>query len=70
MKMNKQILKNQQIDETKDRRVAKSMVVAISCKLVQIDNEKETYKVRQTLTNTTLSSSWMELTSIALVQNL
>jgi hypothetical protein len=37
---------NQQVIETRDRRSAKDMVVAISCEITKIDNEKETYKVQ------------------------
>ncbi len=37
---------NQQFVEKKDRRITKSMVVAMSCEIVRINNEKETYKVQ------------------------
>ena len=44
--MNKQLTTTNQVVETRDRRIAKSMVVAMSCEIVRIDNEKETYKVQ------------------------
>ncbi|MGE5634562.1 MAG: hypothetical protein ACM3VV_04975 [Deltaproteobacteria bacterium] len=46
--MNKQIIKqqNQQGVETRDRRIAKSMIVAMSCEIFRVDNEKETYRVK------------------------
>ncbi len=46
--MNNQIIKqqNQQVVETRDRRIAKSMVVAMSCEIFRVDNEKETYRVQ------------------------
>ena len=39
---------NQIVEESRDRRIAKSMVVAMSCEIVQIDNEdsRGTYKVQ------------------------
>jgi hypothetical protein len=33
-------------ETTRDRRIAKGMVVAMSCEIIRIDNEKETYKVQ------------------------
>ena len=46
--MNNQIIKqrNQQVVETRDRRIAKSMVVAMSFEIVRVDNEKEIYMVQ------------------------
>src|SRR5918993_3284726 len=41
------IKQNQQVvEETRDRRFSKGMVVAMSCEIVRVDNEKETYKVQ------------------------
>ena len=37
---------NQQVVETRDRGIAKGMVVAMTCEIVRLDNEKETYKVQ------------------------
>jgi hypothetical protein len=37
---------NQVVEETRDRRIAKSMVVAMSCEIVRLESEKETYKVQ------------------------
>ena len=45
----KQIIKNQQIEEKRDRRFSKGMVVAISCEIVAIDDDQQqkgTYKVQ------------------------
>ena len=46
----KQIIKNQQIvEEKRDRRFSKGMVVAVSCEIIAIDDDqqqKETYKVQ------------------------
>ena len=41
----KQITTNQVV-ESRDRRIAKGMVVAVSCKIVKVEKEKETYKVQ------------------------
>jgi hypothetical protein len=39
---------NQIVDKesTRDRRIAKGMVVAVSCEIARLDNQKETYKVQ------------------------
>ena len=42
----KKIQNQQVVEETRDGRIAKSMVVAMSCEIVRIDDEKETYKVQ------------------------
>ena len=42
----KKIQNQQVVEETRDRRIAKSMVVAVSCEIIRLDNEKETYKVQ------------------------
>lgn len=43
--MNNQKTTNQVV-ETRDRRIAKSIVVVYSCEISKVDNEKETYKVQ------------------------
>ncbi len=40
------MLTQNQVVETRDRRFSKGMVVAMSCEIVRVDNEKETYKVQ------------------------
>jgi hypothetical protein len=40
-------IQNQQVIETRDRRFAKGMVVAMSCEIIEID-ERGTYKVQST----------------------
>ena len=44
----KESTSNQIVDKesTRDRRFAKGMVVAVSCEIIRLDNEKETYKVQ------------------------
>ena len=44
----KQIIKNQQIVEKRDRRFSKGMVVAVSCEIIAIDDDQQkgTYKVQ------------------------
>jgi hypothetical protein len=43
----KQIIKNQQIvEEKRNRRFSKGMVIAVSCEIIAIDNQKGTYKVQ------------------------
>jgi hypothetical protein len=44
--VNKQKTTTNQVVETRDRRIAKSIVVAYSCEITKLDNEKETYKVQ------------------------
>jgi hypothetical protein len=36
----------QQVIETRDRRIAKSIVVAYSCEISKVDNQKENYRVQ------------------------
>ena len=37
---------NQIVESGRDRRIAKSMVVAMSCEIARIENERGTYKVQ------------------------
>lgn len=41
-----QVKTTNQVVETRDRRIAKSIVVAYSCEITKIEGEKETYKVQ------------------------